>query len=107
MRCLGTCGGISSPGCVYDVFQAVQLGLRVLQAYRRIEITSVRVSLAFDVVEKLLSRQMVLNFVSAADFVHAVLVRTSGFDPSSVRIASKYLKLLTCSSFWPSGSMFV
>ncbi len=62
--------------------------------------TKERISLIFELSAMLLSLHIGFSLASA-DVVCAILERTSGFDPSSVTMAPRYLKLGTVSTFLP------
>ena len=70
------------------------------QAYRKINVTTDRVSRILELREILLSFQTGFNRVNAA-VVCAILESISGFKPSSVITEPRYLKLVTVSSFCP------
>ena len=70
------------------------------QVYRKMDVTREHISHILELREILLSFQTGFNFVNAA-VVCAFLEITSGLDPSSVIIESRYLKLVTVSGFCP------
>ena len=76
------------------------------QAYRNMDMTRERISLIFELSAIFLSFQMVFSLASAA-VAWAILARISGLDPSSGKIAPRYLNLLTQSSFSPLTLMSV
>ena len=67
------------------------------QAYRKMEVTREHISCILELKEILLSFQTGFSLVSAA-VVCAILESISGFEPSSVIIEPRYLKLVTVSS---------
>ena len=67
------------------------------QAYRKMDVTREGISRILEQREMLLSFQTGFNLVSAAE-VCAILESISGFEPSSVIIEPRYLKLVTVSS---------
>ena len=88
------------------------------QAYRKVDVTRERISRISELKDILLSFQTVFYLVSAAvasailesisgfslvnaAVVCAILESISGLEPSSVITESKYLKLVTVSSFCP------
>ena len=70
------------------------------QAYRKIYVTREHVSRSLELREILPSFQTGFNLVNAA-VVCAILESISGLEPSSVITESRYLKLVTVSSFCP------
>ena len=70
------------------------------QAYINMEMTRERISFTFDPRDMLLSLQMGFSFVRAA-VACAILVRTSGLEPSSETTAPRYLKLVTVPNTCP------
>ena len=70
------------------------------QAYRKMDVTSVRISGIFELKKILLSFQTGFNLVSAAvvSVVFAILESISGLEPSLVITEPRYLKLVTVSS---------
>ena len=62
------------------------------------DMTRELISFIYDPRDMLLSLQMGFGFVRAA-VACAILERTSGFEPSSERIAPRYLKLVSVLSF--------
>ena len=70
------------------------------QAYRKMDVTRECISRILELREILLSFQTAFNLVSAA-VVCTILENISGLEPSSVRAAPRYLKLVTVSSFCP------
>ena len=70
------------------------------QAYRKVDVTRERISFILELREILLSFQTGFNLVNAA-VASAILESISGLEPSSVITESKYLKLVTVSSFCP------
>ena len=70
------------------------------QAYRKVDVTRERTSHTLELRELLLSFQTGFNLVNAA-VVCAIPESISGFAPSLVITESKYLKLVTVSSFYP------
>ena len=71
------------------------------RAYRKMDATGERTSRIFELREMLLSSQTGLNLINAA-VVCAVLESISGFEPLSVIIGPRCLKLMTVSSVCPS-----
>ena len=78
--------------------------VHVLHAYKNVDMTRERISLALELMAMFLSFQMTLSLVTAA-VVWAILESTSGLDPSSDTIAPRYLKLRTVSNFLLSMAM--
>ena len=70
------------------------------QAYRKMDVTRERISRILELREILLSIQIGISLVNAA-VACAILQSISGLDPSSVITESRYLKLVTVSSFCP------
>ena len=68
-----------------------------LQAYRKMDVTSERISCILELREILLTFQTGFNLVNAA-VACAILESISGLEPSSVITESMYLKLVTVSS---------
>ena len=75
-------------------------GVRVhySQAYRKMDVTRERFSRILELREILLSFQTDFSFVNAAA-AFAILESISGLEPSSFITESRYLKLVTVSSF--------
>ena len=70
------------------------------QAYRKMDVTRERISRISELREILLSFQTGFNFDHTA-VVCAILESISGLEPSSLITESRYLKLVTVSSFCP------
>ena len=70
------------------------------QAYRKMDVTRVRISHILELREILLSFHAGFSLVNAA-IVCAILESISGLEPSSVITEPGYLKLVTVSSFCP------
>ena len=70
------------------------------QAYRNMETTRERISFTFDPRDMLLSLQTGFSFVRA-EVACAILVRTSGLEPSTETTAPRYLKLFRVPNFCP------
>ena len=70
------------------------------QAYRKMDVTSERISRILELREILLSFQTGFRLVKAA-VVCAILESISGLEPSSVTTEPMYLKPATVSSFCP------
>ena len=70
------------------------------KAYRKMDVTRERIRRIFELREMLLSFQTGFNLVNVA-VVCAVLESISGFEPSSDTTESRYLKLVSVSSFRP------
>ena len=70
------------------------------QAYRKMDVTRNHISRILELREILLSLQTGFNLVNAV-VVYAILENISGLEPSSVITETKYLKLVTVSSFCP------
>ena len=70
------------------------------QEYRKMDVTRERISRILELREIFLSFQTSFNLVNAA-VVCAILESISGLEPSSVINESRYLKLVTVSSFCP------
>ena len=76
------------------------------QAYRKMDVTKECISHILEVREILLSFQTGFNNVSAA-VVCAILVSISALKPSLLITETRYLKLMTVSSFCPFILIFV
>ena len=70
------------------------------QAYRKMDVTRERISRILELREILLSIQTGFSRVNAA-VVCAILESISGLEPSSIITESRYVKLVTVSSFCP------
>ena len=70
------------------------------QAYRKMDVTREHISRVLELREILLSLQSDFHFVNAA-VVCAILESISGLKPLSVITETRYLKLVTVSSFCP------
>ena len=68
------------------------------QAYRKMDVTRERISRILELRKVLLSFQTGFNLVNAA-VVCAILESISGLEPLSIITQSRYLKLVTVSSF--------
>ena len=80
--------------------------VRDSQAYRKMDVTRECISRILELREILLSIQTGFNLVNAS-VVCAILESMSGLEPSSVITESRYLKLVTVSSFCPLTSISV
>ena len=65
------------------------------QAYRKMDVTRERISRILEL------REILLSFQTAFNLVSAIPESMSGLEPSSVITESRYLKLVTVSSFCP------
>ena len=99
MGCIVSCGSTSFPvACILLWSSAVRV--HDSRAYRKMYVTREHINRILELRKILMSFQTGFNLVNAA-VICAILGSISDLEPSSVITETRYLKLVTVSSFCP------